>query len=245
MYSSSSSSVLSDSLPGHHLPGLLPILPSCLGLQVSHLLPTPTQGRLCSVLLGQNVSLMAARLHQASSHCLHHLGAASRSHCPHHLGHVRITIPPTCLKILIWLFRVGIWFESSFGLSNTALGASVIAAGVAELVADISCTFIIDRIGGVLTIAIFLALLLAGCLVTAFTGPTLPLDPLCPPSSGALHLWGAITCLFVMILSWEATWVSSMAVVLDIVPEATKTMISFFTGAMLLGGRTFRLLKNP
>lgn len=46
------------------------------------------------------------------------------------------------------------WFERSFQLSPTALGASTIVAGVAELIADLFVAFVSDRIGLLLSVVI-------------------------------------------------------------------------------------------
>src|SRR3546814_854202 len=130
-------------------------------------------------LLQQNVHHLVEDCAHARSHRLHHLGPSPRPLSAHRLvgvrsPHFRLTlmfsISPCCLfhsAALAYMNRlthcsVGLWFQFSFNLSNTALGASVIAAGVAELAGAFVSAILIDKVGGIRTMLSFLFVLLAG-----------------------------------------------------------------------------------
>jgi predicted MFS family arabinose efflux permease len=128
----------------------------------------------------------------------------------------------------------GAWLEQSFGLQVTALGATAIAIGVAELGGEGLVAGLTDRLGKRRAIAL-------GTVVNIAAALALPL------TSGSLALALAVLVLF--YLGFEFALVSALTLATEIAPASRATLMSSSVASMelshslgvLIGPRLFAL----
>jgi predicted MFS family arabinose efflux permease len=124
----------------------------------------------------------------------------------------------------------GAWMETAFGLSIGRLGAATIIVGVGELIGEISAGGLVDRMGKRRAVAVGLA---ATCLCYLVW----------PLTSSALV--PAIACLFVLLLTFEFTYVAAVPLMTELVVEARATLLSFNVAAEHLGRSLGALIALP
>lgn len=105
----------------------------------------------------------------------------------------------------------GAWLEGSFGLKVAALGASAAVIGIAELSGEGLVATMTDRIGKERAIAIGLAAIALTCLWL-------------PVASGTLT--GALIAIFLLFISFEFTFVSSLSMITEIAPASRATLMA-------------------
>ncbi len=124
------------------------------------------------------------------------------------------------------LVILGIWLEKDFGLTLTALGLSSLVIGIAELAAEGGVIGLIDRWGKRSTI-------LYGVFFSIFAYGMLPLI--------ASSVTGALIALFLVFFAFEFTFVATLPLVTELVPNARSQVISLYI-ALQWGGRSLGAL---
>jgi predicted MFS family arabinose efflux permease len=114
----------------------------------------------------------------------------------------------------------GVWFESSFGLSVVGLGFATIVIGLAELSGELLTVTLADRLGLKRAVTLGLILSIPGYLLLPILGQTLPL---------------ALVALFLALLFFEFTVVSTFPLATEVLPVARATMMSVFLAMTSLG----------
>ncbi len=124
----------------------------------------------------------------------------------------------------------GMWLESSFGLSITALGLSASVIGVAEWMGEGLTASLADRVG--LRRSLITGMALSGLAYAVFplTGQTFSL---------------AMAGLFLVFLASEFTIVTSLSFFTEILPDARATMMSGYFAAASLGRVFGALIGGP
>lgn len=123
----------------------------------------------------------------------------------------------------------GAWMEDAFGLAVTALGASAIVIGVAELAAEGGVAGFVDRLGKRRAVVL-------GIMLNATAAPLLPLL--------GFRVEGALVALFMFFLSFEFALVSSLPLMTELMPHARATLMAGVTAA-LASGRMIGALVGP
>jgi predicted MFS family arabinose efflux permease len=126
----------------------------------------------------------------------------------------------------------GAWLEQAFGLQVTALGATAIAIGVAELGGEGLVAGLADRVGKRRAIAIGTGLNGLAALALPLTGRSLA---------------AAMVVLFLFYLSFEFALVSSLTLATELTPSSRATLMSTAVASMefshafgtFLGSRLF------
>ncbi len=142
------------------------------------------------------------------------------------LGQKRTAISVLCYAFLVSaanknLFVVyGAWLERTFGLSVVALGLSTSVIGLAELSGEGLTVFLSDRLGPKRSTWFGLTLSSISYLVLPALGRSLPL---------------ALTGLFVVFITLEFTFVTSLSISSEILPEARATMMAGVLAASGIG----------
>lgn len=118
----------------------------------------------------------------------------------------------------------GAWLEDAFKLKVTALGASAIVIGIAELAGEGTVAGFVDRIGKRRAVAAGLALNSAACILL--------------PAFG-FDVEGAMVGLFLFYLTFEFTLVSSIPLMTELIPSARATLlaanVTAYAGGRMLG----------
>jgi predicted MFS family arabinose efflux permease len=114
----------------------------------------------------------------------------------------------------------GAWMEQSFGLGAAGLGLIASVVGVAELLGESLSAGIVDLLGKRRSV-------LLGALLSAASYAVLP------TLSGRLA-W-AVAGLFILLLGFEFTVVSSFPLVSELLPQARGTMMSVNLAALSAG----------
>jgi predicted MFS family arabinose efflux permease len=123
----------------------------------------------------------------------------------------------------------GAWLEDAFRLKVTALGASAIVIGVAELTGEGTVAGFVDRIGKRRAVAVGLGLNAATCLLLPVLG---------------FNVAGAMVGLFLFYLTFEFTLVSSIPLMTELIPTARATLLATNVTAYA-GGRMVGSLIGP
>jgi len=114
----------------------------------------------------------------------------------------------------------GVWLEEAFSLQIAALGAASIVIGVAELGGEGLVISVVDRLGKRRAVALG-----AGASV---------LSALMLPTLGS-SMEGSLLGLFLFYLTFEATLVTSIALMTEIVPERRATLMAGNVAFVSLG----------
>lgn len=114
----------------------------------------------------------------------------------------------------------GVWMEDSFGLQIAALGAAAAVIGFAELAGESLVGVWVDRLGKPRAIMLGLVANSLVALTFPYFGQTLP---------------GAVAGLFLFYLSFEFALVSTIPMMLEILPNARATMMAINISAVSLG----------
>jgi len=120
---------------------------------------------------------------------------------------------------LIFLI-LGIWLEDSFGLQIAALGAITIVIGLAELGGEGLVSGFVDRLGKRRAVAIGLVGNSLAAVLLPILGVTLP---------------GALFGLFLFFISFEFTFVSSLPLMSEVVPERRATFMALMFASASVG----------
>jgi predicted MFS family arabinose efflux permease len=124
----------------------------------------------------------------------------------------------------------GTWMESSFGLSLGGLGLATAAVGAGELLGELGAGGLVDRLGKRRAIALGLALTTLCYLVWPLT---------------AQSLVPALISLFFLLLFFEFTFVATLPLITELVPQARATMVSLNGTVDHLGRSLGALLALP
>lgn len=114
----------------------------------------------------------------------------------------------------------GVWLEDSFGLRLAALGAASAVIGISEISGESLGGIVSDKFGRKRTIMIGMGMMFAISAVLPFIGGT---------------EFGALTGLFFFYLSYEFTFVSTLPLITELVPEARGTMLGANVACLSLG----------
>jgi predicted MFS family arabinose efflux permease len=123
----------------------------------------------------------------------------------------------------------GAWMENSFGLAAAALGGTAAVIGVAELGGEGMVAVFSDRIGKRTTVGLGLIAVLLTCLALPFLGTTLT---------------GSLIGLFVFFISFEFTFVTTIPLLTELVPDARATLMAANITAAA-SGRALGALIGP
>lgn len=114
----------------------------------------------------------------------------------------------------------GVWLEDSFGLKLAALGAASAVIGISEISGESLGGIVSDKFGRKRTIIIGMAMMFMVSAALPFIGGT---------------EFGALAGLFIFYLSYEFTFVSTLPLITDLVPEARGTMLGANVACLSLG----------
>lgn len=114
----------------------------------------------------------------------------------------------------------GVWLEASFGLKLAALGAASAVIGISEISGESLGGLISDKFGRKRTIMVGMGMMLTVSALLPFIGGT---------------EFGALTGLFFFYLSYEFTFVSTLPLIAELVPEARGTMLGANVACLSLG----------
>jgi predicted MFS family arabinose efflux permease len=114
----------------------------------------------------------------------------------------------------------GAWLEGSFDISIVALGLGTSIIGLAELCGESMTAFFSDRLGLNRSAKI-------GLIITAFSYLLLPLV--------SNNLTMALTGIFLIFLSFEFTFVTSISLCTELLPAYRATMMSVFYATAGIG----------
>lgn len=114
----------------------------------------------------------------------------------------------------------GVWLEASFGLKLAALGAASAVIGISEISGESLGGVISDRFGRKRTIMIGMGMMITVSALLPFVGST---------------EFGALAGLFFFYLSYEFTFVSTLPLIAELVPEARGTMLGANVACLSLG----------
>ena len=115
---------------------------------------------------------------------------------------------------------LGIWLEDSFGLQIAALGAITIVIGLAELGGEGLVSGFVDRLGKRRAVAI-------GPVGNSLAAVLLPIL--------GVTLLGALFGLFLFFISFEFTFVSSLPLMSEVVPERRATFMALMFASASVG----------
>ncbi len=124
----------------------------------------------------------------------------------------------------------GAWMEDAFGLKVTALGATAIVIGIAELLGEGGVAGFVDRVGKRRAV-------IGGVALNAAAGLLLPL-------LGEIGVGGALVGLFWFYLTFEFAMVSSIPLMTELVPGARATLMAANVTAFA-AGRMIGALVGP
>jgi predicted MFS family arabinose efflux permease len=124
----------------------------------------------------------------------------------------------------------GTWMETNFDLSLGSLGLATAVVGAGELFGELGAGGLVDRLGKRRAIAAGLAL----CALSYF---------LWPLTAGALV--PALISLFCLLFFFEFTFVATLPLITELVPEARATMVSLNGSVDSLGRSLGALLALP
>ncbi len=121
----------------------------------------------------------------------------------------------------------GAWMEEAFALKVTALGASAIVIGVAELGGEGAVAGFVDRLGKRRAVAL-------GIVLNALAAPLLPLL--------GFQVEAALVALFLFFITFEFALVSSLPLMTELVPHARATLMAGVVAAFSSGRMAGALL---
>ncbi len=124
----------------------------------------------------------------------------------------------------------GTWMEGSFGLSIRRLGLVTVVVGVAELLGELAASVWVDRLGKLRAIGL-------GLLLTAVTYVVWPLV--------STNLGLVLACLCVLLFCFEFTFVATLPLVTELVPQARATAVALNGATDNLGRSLGALLALP
>ncbi len=110
-----------------------------------------------------------------------------------------------CLATQLVLVVQGLWLEDNFGISTAGIGVAAISVGAAELVATGSSALFSDRLGK---------------RRSALIGAVPMIAALAALGAAEAHLVAGLAALAVAIGGFELLFVSSLPLVVELVPEA-------------------------
>lgn len=114
----------------------------------------------------------------------------------------------------------GVWLEDSFGLRLAALGAASAVIGISEISGESLGGIVSDKFGRKRTIMIGMGMMFSISAALPFIGGT---------------EFGALAGLFFFYLSYEFTFVSTLPLITELVPEARGTMLGANVACLSLG----------
>jgi predicted MFS family arabinose efflux permease len=123
----------------------------------------------------------------------------------------------------------GAWMENSFGLAAAALGGTAAVIGIAELGGEGMVVAFSDRIGKRTTVGFGLIAILLTCLALPLLGTTLS---------------GSLIGLFIFFISFEFTFVTTIPLLTELVPDARATLMAANITAAACG-RALGALLGP
>ena len=114
----------------------------------------------------------------------------------------------------------GAWMEDAFALKVTALGATSIVIGIAELTSEGAVAGMVDRLGKRRAVVLGIGSNAAASLLLPLTG---------------FSVGGAMVGLFVFFLTFEFAMVSLIPLLTELVPQARATVMAGSSAAMAAG----------
>jgi predicted MFS family arabinose efflux permease len=114
----------------------------------------------------------------------------------------------------------GVWLEDSFGLQVAALGMASAVIGFAEVGGEGLVSVTVDRLGKRRSVAIGLVFISLASVLLPAIGRSIP---------------GALVGLFMFYLSYEFTYVSSIPLMTEVLPEARATLMALNIAIASLG----------
>jgi DHA1 family inner membrane transport protein len=124
----------------------------------------------------------------------------------------------------------GVWMEDSFGLQIAALGAVSAVIGFAELGGEFLVGGLTDRLGKTRAVAIGILLNCLAALLLPVLGRTMS---------------GAFGGLFLFFITFEFTIVSSIPLMIEVLPSARATLMSANVAGLSLGRALGALFASP
>jgi predicted MFS family arabinose efflux permease len=114
----------------------------------------------------------------------------------------------------------GLWMEDSFNLQLAALGFSSAVIGLAEISGEGSGALLVDRLGKKRAVYLGMGALLVVALALPYIGR---------------NLVGALVGLFIFYLAYEFTFVATLPLMTEVLPEARATIMGLNVAALSLG----------
>ena len=114
----------------------------------------------------------------------------------------------------------GVWMEASFGLQLTALGLAAAVIGLAEIGGEGLVAGLVDRLGKRRAVIIGIALSNVAALLMPLLGRTLT---------------GAVLGLFLLYITFEFAFVSSIPLMTEVLPTARATLMALNVTSASLG----------
>jgi predicted MFS family arabinose efflux permease len=114
----------------------------------------------------------------------------------------------------------GVWLEDSFGLKLAALGAASAVIGISEISGESLGGILSDKIGRKRAIVLGMGMMLTVSVLLPFLGGS---------------EIAALTGLFFFYLSYEFTFISTIPLLTDLVPDARGTLLGANVACLSLG----------
>lgn len=124
----------------------------------------------------------------------------------------------------------GAWLEDHFALSITALGTVTLVIGMGELSGEILTASLADRLGLRRTIGVGILLSALGYLLLPFIAQNLTL---------------ALVGLFLAFMTFEFSFVTTISLVTELLPDARATMIASYVAVAGVGRVVGALVGGP
>jgi predicted MFS family arabinose efflux permease len=124
----------------------------------------------------------------------------------------------------------GAWMEESLSLSVATLGLASVVIGIGEAVGEGASAGLVDRLGKKTAV-------LGGLLLNAGAYLLLPLL--------SRNLVAALVSLFILLLAFEFSIVSSFPLISELAPDARGTLMAFNVAALSLGRMLGSLTAAP
>lgn len=150
------------------------------------------------------------------------------THTPALLGLLMGLLMSSANEVVNLVF--GVWMEDSFGLQIAALGAASAVIGFAELGGEFLVGGLTDRLGKTRAVAIGILLNCIAALLLPMLGRTMS---------------GAFAGLFLFFITFEFTLVSSIPLMIEILPSARATLMSANVAGLSLGRALGALFASP
>lgn len=124
----------------------------------------------------------------------------------------------------------GAWMEDAFALKVTALGATAIVIGVAELFGEGMVAGFVDRLGKRRAVMLGVGLNIAACLALPALG---------------FRVESALAGLFLLFITFEFAIVSAIPLMTELLPNARATLLAGNVAAFSAGRMTGALIGPP